>query len=129
MSSRLLDHLDLRVRDVEAADRFYSVILPALGFAGRWTDKESVVYEIREKDPTTEMIGIMLDRDHVPNANRIAFWRGSKDEVDAFAAVLSRAGALNVEGPMFNPEYGPGYYAVFFEDPSGNRLEVSCRTA
>jgi len=34
-----------------------------------------------------------------------------------------------VEGPMFNPEYEPGYYAIFFEDPCGNRLEVCCRVA
>ena len=29
-----------------------------------------------------------------------------------------------IEGPLFNPEYNETYYAVFFDDPSGNRLEV-----
>ena len=37
------------------------------------------------------------------------------------------AGARNIEGPEVYEE--PGYYAVFFEDPDGNKLEVCYRTA
>jgi hypothetical protein len=36
------------------------------------------------------------------------------------------AGARELSGPKPMP-YGPGYYAVFFADPSGNRLEVYVR--
>ncbi|HEY6229616.1 MAG TPA: VOC family protein, partial [Verrucomicrobiae bacterium] len=60
----------------------------------------------------------------VPNENRIAFWAESAADVDRIAKVAARAGARNVEGPM---DYAPGYYAVFFEDPCGNRLEVCYR--
>ena len=37
--------------------------------------------------------------------------------------MVRKAGAVDVSGPMEMP-YGPGYYAVFFDDPSGNRFEV-----
>ena len=47
-------------------------------------------------------------------------------EVDRLAEIVVRAGARNVEGPGYDE--GPGYYAVFFEDPSGNRLEICHRT-
>jgi len=42
---------------------------------------------------------------------------------DDFVVVISgphEIGARNVEGPEW---LTPGYYAVFFEDPFGNRLE------
>ena len=31
---------------------------------------------------------------------------------------------IKVEGPRLWPEYSPDYYAVFFNDPDGIRLEV-----
>ena len=64
----------------------------------------------------------------MPNKTRIAFCCDTREEVDQVAAVLPRA-ALSVEGPMFNPEYCPAYYAIFLEDPCRNRLEVCCRVA
>ncbi len=64
---------------------------------------------------------------HQPNDNRIAFWAENRAEVDRIAEVVRQAGGLNLEGPALWREYSPGYYAVFFEDPSGNKLEVCCR--
>jgi hypothetical protein len=45
-------------------------------------------------------------------------------DVNRGAKVAAGIGARNIEGLM---DYEPGYYAVFFEDPSGNRLEVCHR--
>jgi predicted lactoylglutathione lyase len=64
------------------------------------------------------------DPNHQPNGTRIAFWVNSSAEVDRVAEIIQRAGAKNIEGPLSNPEYNETYYAVFFDDPSGNRLEV-----
>ncbi|MGQ0812591.1 MAG: VOC family protein [Nitrospiraceae bacterium] len=61
---------------------------------------------------------------HVANECRIAFWADSIREVDRLAAIAVRAGARNVEGPAYEDAH---YYAVFFEDPSGNRLEICYR--
>ena len=49
--------------------------------------------------------------------------------VDQIAKVVRRAGAKNIEGPQIWPDYSPGYYALFFEDPDGNKLEVCCRAS
>ena len=70
---------------------------------------------------STEFFGVTESSNHVPNENRIVFWAECASEVDRLAEFAIRAGARNVEGPM---PYEPGYYAVFFEDPFGNRLEV-----
>ena len=129
MSLRLFDHLDLRVSDLEAADPFYGVILPALGFPVRGVTPHCVYYEAVRDHPKPEFIALIEDASYVPSTTRIAFWQETKEGVDRFAFVLERAGARNTEGPMFCPEYTPTYYAVYFEDPSGNRLEVCCRAA
>jgi catechol 2,3-dioxygenase-like lactoylglutathione lyase family enzyme len=63
---------------------------------------------------------------HVANSNRIAFWVESASEVDRIAEVARLAGAADMSGPKPMP-YRPGYFAAFFADPSGNRLEVYVR--
>ena len=126
---RLFDHIDLRVRDLVEAEPFYAKILPALGFSTRIQEKDCVSYDSISDHPKPECINLTEDRDHVPNRTRIAFWRDTREDVDSFAAVLKESGARNIEGPELCTEYSPGYYAVFFEDPCGNRFEVCCRSA
>ena len=127
--TRLIDHLDFRVRDLAVADDFYGAILPALGFPTRGVTAHCIYYEARRDHPKPEFIALIEDRAHQPTATRLAFWRETRAEVDAFARVLAATAARNIEGPMFCPEYSPTYYAVYFDDPCGNRLEVCCRTA
>lgn len=129
MNMRLFDHLDLRVRDLLEAEPFYAVILPALGFPTRGLAPHGVYFEAVRDHPKPEFITLIEDREHVSHSTRIAFWCDTREEVDAFAVLLPRSGAKNIEGPEFCPEYTATYYAVFFEDPCGNRLEVCCRTA
>jgi hypothetical protein len=111
------------------ADSFYAKILPPLGFATRIEEEDCVSYDAVSDHSKPECINLVEDLDHVPNRTRIAFWRDTREDVDSFAAVLKNAGARNIEGPELCTEYSPGYYAVFFEDPCGNRFEVCCRCA
>ena len=116
-------HVDIRVHDREAALAFYSKFLPPLGFV----HQGGRVFTVFSADGTPQQqpwFGFVEDKDHRPNTNRIAFWAESRAEVDRLGAVVSEAGGRNISGPRDCPEYGPSYYAVFFEDPSGNCLEV-----
>lgn len=115
-------HIDLRVRDLAAAQEFYEALLPALGFTERYHGDLWKAWATTEELPATAYFAITESRDHVANENRIAFWVGAPDDVDRLAEVAREAGA-ELSGPKLMP-YGPGYYAFFFEDPSGNRLEV-----
>ena len=38
-------------------------------------------------------------------------------------ALLLRIGATVLDAPAEYPQYGAGYYAVFFSDPDGLKLE------
>ena len=119
-------HIDLRVSDIDAAAAFYETLLPALGFTLRFHSETWKVWATEDPLPGTAYFGITEDRTHLANGNRIAFWVDSPAEVDRLAGVAREAGAAELSGPKPMP-YGPGYYAVFFADPSGNRLEIYVR--
>ena len=121
---RHFDHVDLRVRSFPAARPFYEVLLPALGFTRDVSIPGWFTFETADSDGATEFFGITESPTHVANECRVAFWVDSQSEVDRLAAIVRKAGARNIEGPLYEEAQ---YYAVFFEDPSGNRLEVCFR--
>ena len=123
------DHVDLRVRSFAEARPFYEALLPALGFTHDVTVEGWLQFEAPSVDGATEFFGVTESPQHVINECRIAFWADSISEVDRLAQIASHAGARNVEGPTYEtPQPGEAvYYAVFFEDPSGNRLEICYR--
>jgi predicted enzyme related to lactoylglutathione lyase len=121
---RYFDHIDLRVRSMAEARPFYTQLLPALGFTQDASIEGWVSYEVAGTTGMPEFFGLTESPRHVANECRIAFWTGSHAEVERLAAIAVKAGAKNMEGPLYEQ---PGYYAVFFEDPSGNRLEICHR--
>ena len=125
---RYFDHIDLRVKDRVRAQAFYAQILPALGFA---LDESGEKWGAFQAPPSggqaTEFFGFTEDREHRPNESRIAFWAESPADVDRIAVIVKAAGGRNLEGPQLWTEYTPGYYALFFEDPDGNKFEICHR--
>jgi catechol 2,3-dioxygenase-like lactoylglutathione lyase family enzyme len=124
LNARLFDHVDLRVASLAAAGPFYRTLLPALGFTLR-VDIEGWLQFEAEGEGATEFFGVTEDVAHVPNRTRLAFWAVSTARVDELALLLNEIGARAIEGPGFEAD---NYYAVYFEDPSGNRLEIVHRT-
>ena len=119
---RCFDHIDLRVPRLSDVAAFYETLLPAVGFSRRVAVEGWLQFEAGAS--VSEFFGVTESPAHVPNEVRVAFWAESAAEVDRIAEIAARAGARKIEGPM---DYEPGYYAVFFEDPCGNRLEVCHR--
>jgi catechol 2,3-dioxygenase-like lactoylglutathione lyase family enzyme len=126
MKTRCFDHIDLRVKDMEAAKNFYGKFLPQLGFVHEKPGRYHTFYSAGDGKPS-EFFGFIQDRKHKPNATRIAFWADTREEVDRIAKLVRDAGGNNLEGPEICRSYSPGYYAFFFEDPDGNKLEICCR--
>lgn len=126
MNRRFFDHIDLRVRNRAIAQKFYAQVLPAIGFRIDKSGEEWALFEA-EGGKAVDFFGFTEEPDHRPNGTRIAFWAESRVEVDKVAEAVRKAGGQNIEGPELCVEYSPGYYAVFFEDPDGNKLEVCYR--
>ena len=123
---RRYDHIDLRVWSLAEARPFYETLLPALEFTRDVRIEGWLQFEAAGADGATEFLGVTESSRHVANECRIAFWADSPSEVDRMAEIIVGADARSVEGPGYHE--GSGYYAVFFEDPSSNRLEICHRT-
>ena len=122
--SRIFDHVDLRVRDLKHAGPFYRQFLPLLGFTVQVEVPGWLQFE-RPGCEASEFFGVTEDPAHVSNGTRIAFWAESKERVDELTEAIRAIGATDIEGPDFE---GPVHYAVFFNDPSGNALEICHRS-
>jgi catechol 2,3-dioxygenase-like lactoylglutathione lyase family enzyme len=109
----MLDHVDIRVSDLEASERFYSTVLGRAPTGEDW----------REWDD----FGIVgADRDHpVTRHLHVAFAAVSRDEVDAFWRRGVVAGYRSDGEPGLRPQYDADYYGAFLIDPDGNSVE-SC---
>ena len=126
MSSRRFDHVDLRVQSIAEALPFYEKFLPALGFTRISGQDDWRTFSFGETDPT-DFIWIVEAPSHQPSETRIAMWAESRAEVNRLAKVVAEAGGRVLEGPELCEDYGPSYYAFFFQDPCGNRWEICCR--
>lgn len=103
---------------------FYRGLLPLLGFVERVEIEGWLQFESAGPGPAA-FFGVTEDPQHRPNRTRIAFWAETKERLDQIAARLAGIGARNIEGPEFSD---PSYYAVYFDDPSGNPLEIVFRS-
>lgn len=116
---RLIDHLQLVVRDLDASRRFYQAVLQTIGvpIAGEgedyfWADELFV-----SSADSEAAAGQLTGRHH------LAFQARSRDTVEAFHRAALAAGGSDNGGPG-ERTYHPGYYAAFVLDPDGNNIEV-----
>lgn len=116
---RLIDHVQLVVRDLEASRAFYTAIFEVLQVpmggdedSFFWADEFCVSTADSEAAE-----GELTGRTHV------AFQAADRAMVDAFhKAALAHGGTDN--GAPGLRTYHPGYYASFVLDPDGNNIEA-----
>ena len=121
----LHDHIDLRVSNIAKVRPLYDALLSALGYTRVNSDAAHIYYHLPGDD--VDFFGINADPEHRANGTRIAFAAASREHVDELAGLAHAAGARAFEPPHLCSEYSPTYYAAFFEDSDGNKLEVCCR--
>jgi len=112
-AGRLLDHLHLRVGDVEASKRFYAGALAPLGLGitsegDGWFSADELF--VSADGPATSGL-------------HIAFQAEDRDAVERFYAAALAAGGRD-NGPPGERSYHPGYYAAFVLDPDGTNVEA-----
>ncbi|PLC55685.1 glyoxalase [Pollutimonas nitritireducens] len=116
---RLIDHIQLIVRDLAASEKFYSAVLDVLdipiGGSGDgyfWAD-ELVVSTANSEAAAGELTG----------RNHLAFQAQDRAMVDAFHKIALKNGGKDNGAPGLR-EYHPDYYAAFVLDPDGNNIEA-----
>ena len=116
---RLIDHVQLVVRDLPASQAFYSAVFDALkvpmGGTGEgyfWADEVFVSTADSEAAQ-----GELTGRHH------LAFQAQDRAMVEAFHKAAVANGGRDNGSPGERP-YHPGYYAAFVLDPDGNNIEA-----
>jgi len=124
-----IHHVFITVNDLARSRPFYTALMPRLGYPALWEYAgESVGWlgaggSFWIKQAATEHAGQRFAKDRV-GLCEIAFRADSRDEVDALARDIASFGGTALDAPREYPEYVPGYYAVFFADPDGIKLEM-----
>jgi catechol 2,3-dioxygenase-like lactoylglutathione lyase family enzyme len=116
---RLIDHLQLVVKDINASRRFYQAVFEVLGVSigGEgddyfWAD-ELFISSVDSRAAQGKLTG----RHH------LAFQAADRAMVDAFHKTALQHGGADNGAPGERP-YHPGYYAAFVLDPDGNNIEA-----
>jgi catechol 2,3-dioxygenase-like lactoylglutathione lyase family enzyme len=129
-----LGHVDLVCRDVEASLAFYAAVLGPLGLEppfGVPGERGETIHYLRFPAAGSGSIGLrqaLAEQPfelYAPGLHHLALAVESRKDVDAAHAAAAAAGAVVLHAPRLWPEYHPAYYATFFLDPDGFRLEVA----
>ncbi|MEO1770654.1 VOC family protein [Candidatus Enterococcus ferrettii] len=131
-------HLHITVEDVSVSEKFYDQLFTILGwditskYKGDLPHMDMSVVEYMHEDldfaicsPKKELRDITIDARTPKAIQHLAFAAESKQAVNDFYKALSQldVNILHDEARYYD-KIAPNYYAVFFEDPNGVRLEV-----
>jgi catechol 2,3-dioxygenase-like lactoylglutathione lyase family enzyme len=110
---RLIDHVHIRVADLEESKRFYRAALNAVGRDLTWEGENAFSAD-----------ELFVSDDAEPTARlHIAFQTPDRETVERFHAAALAAGGRDNGGPG-ERQYHPGYYAAYVLDPDGNNVEA-----
>ena len=134
-----LGHLDLVCRDLERSLAFYLAVLGPLGleppvlFEG---ERGEQIHYLRFPTPGSGSLGLRQASGpeaeqpfelYAPGLHHVAFAVETNNDVVAAHAAAVAAGAEILHAPRVFPQYGPDFYATFFLDPDGFRVEVASK--
>ena len=111
---RLIDHVHLRVKDLEASKRFYRAVLAAIGLPNALVEGKGNFY--------ADELFVDVADSYITHVH-LAFQVQDRDAVNAFHRAALGAGGRDNGAPGERP-YHPGYYAAFALDPDGNNVEA-----
>lgn len=133
----VIDHIQITVKNLDEAEVFYDQLMPILGFdlgkksKGRVPAHEFDVIEYFHENmivgfnsPRSAFKNEEVHRRKPGSIHHLAFKAESQEEVDKAYEALLETNADIVAPPQLYPQHGEHYYALFFKDPCGIKLEI-----
>lgn len=118
----MIGYVTLGTNDIERAARFYDALLGELG-ASRFMEMETFI--AWSTAPGAPAVSVIKPFDGKPatvgNGVMVALAMDSQEKVDALHKKAMELGAQDEGAP--GPR-GPGFYAGYFRDPDGNKLNA-----
>jgi len=127
-----INHLDLTVADPVASEPFYRAVLGFMGFERKRLahgNSQLPLFHSTVEGQRVFSIALQRAERHVhhdrysPGLHHVAFSAASREDVDRLYDLLVRIGGTILDAPAEYPQCAPGYYAIFFADPDGLKLE------
>jgi glyoxylase I family protein len=124
-----VSHVDLTVSNLHRSREFYDKVLVKLGYTRQEDVVDNISYWQIEHAGVAFSIGLHLAKSATPHnryaagLHHLAFYLMGRDEIDEFHQFLVAEGISIMHAPR-EYDYAPGYYATFFADPDGMKLEV-----
>jgi len=120
----MIGYVTLGTNDLERAAQFYDALLKEIG-ASRFMDTDQfIAWAISPDKPALSLTKAFDGKPAtVGNGVMVALAMRSPEQVDAFYKKAIELGATD-EGPP-GPR-GSGFYAGYFRDPDGNKLNAFC---
>jgi catechol 2,3-dioxygenase-like lactoylglutathione lyase family enzyme/diadenosine tetraphosphate (Ap4A) HIT family hydrolase len=119
-----LHHIDITVTSLSRATLFYDQWLTAMGFARIDDVPEGPLWRSDRFEFGLQQATSMRAHDRrSAGLHHIAFAAPSRAAVDQLHAQLCAAAVVVLDPPAPYEHYASGYYAVFFADPDGIKLE------
>lgn len=128
----MINHIDLTVVDPDRSLPFYEAVLGYMGYRRASSHERGYDFDCETANGLYASVGIMRaqgegrtrrhDR-YSPGLHHLAWTAQSRGDVDRLHRLLVDIGANVLDKPAEYPDYGAGYYAVFFTDPDGLKLE------
>jgi predicted lactoylglutathione lyase len=119
---RMIGYVTLGTNDIERAARFYDELLAEIG-ASRFMDTDTFI--AWSAAPNAPALSVTKPFDGnaatVGNGVMVALVMESQGKVDALHKKAMELGATDEGAP--GPR-GPGFYAGYFRDPDGNKLNA-----
>lgn len=127
----MLGHLGINVTDLKAATDYYDALAPMIGFETFFaTDNETAYRPAAGKRGTYLFLYPAVDRAPYSaertGLQHLAFMVKRRSDVDRIHQHVVATGGVVVHAPQDFPQYPPPYYATFWLDPFGIKLEAVC---
>jgi catechol 2,3-dioxygenase-like lactoylglutathione lyase family enzyme len=128
-----IDHVGVNVPDLTVAREYYDALVPLVGFELLETGEDWFGYKPADDDGTRLFFNIAPEAGEYsrfrPGLQHIGFHVRTRAEVDAAHEWALARGSQILNRPGLFPHYHPDYYAVFWADPHGFKLEAFCVAA
>jgi catechol 2,3-dioxygenase-like lactoylglutathione lyase family enzyme len=125
-----IDHVDIRVSDIERSRAFYAAALAPLGWHAQPRDRDpagGAEIGFGRSDGTRFAIHSPASnpgQDTVTTGAHIAFGADGPEAVRDFHAAALANGGRDIGSPGPRTLYSYGYYGAFVLDPDGNNVEA-----
>jgi predicted lactoylglutathione lyase len=125
----MIGYVTLGTNDLQKAAAYYDELLGVIG-ASRFMEEENY-FIAWATEPSQPSLAVTLpfnkEKATVGNGTMVALFVDSREKVDALHSKALELGGTNEGDPGFRPpEAGKGFYAGYFRDPDGNKLNVFC---